>query len=119
MKTKIFLLVAVPILAVALFVGRHSFAQTAGKQEQLGVPEQYEQLIKSLCQRGDTNTVNAVASLLSAQFAQREAIQVAITVRILDSLRSGKTNDAFLLLETQLDDGLAKFGVPSSGKCHQ
>ena len=116
MKTKIFLLVAVPVLAVSLFVGRHSFAQTAGKGEQPGVPEQYSQLVLSLYQRGDTNTANALAHLLSAQFAQREATQVAMTVRVLDSLRSGKTNEALQLLETQLDGGLATFGVSSAEK---
>ena len=115
MRTPRFLLLIVGALAIAISVSLRSTAQPTTAQDDRGVLGQYEQLVLSLSKRGDTNTAAQVASLVSAMHAGRDATDIAVTVRVLDSLRSGRTNDAIKLLETRLDGALMTFGAPSDG----
>lgn len=65
-----------------------------------------------LSKHTDSNTVARVNELILAEQVQRNATDVAINVRILNDLHSGKTNDALRLLETKLNGALVVFGTP-------
>jgi hypothetical protein len=115
MKTlRIIPFVAIGILLVAI-VSRQSVAQTSSLADDRGALGQYERLVLSLLKRGDTNTANQVASLVTAAQEGRDATDIATTVRILQSLRSGDTNAAIKFLESRLDGALIPFCVPSTG----
>lgn len=107
-------LLMVSTLAIAIVISLRSTAQPAQAQDNRGVLGQYEQLIASLYQRGDTNTAAQVANLVSAMNAERNATDIAMTVRVLNDLRSGHTNDAVQLLETRLDGALLTFSAPTN-----
>ena len=113
MKTSRFLFLMSGALAIAILVSLHSSAQPTNAPDDRGVLGQYEKLVLSLTKRGDTNTAAQVASLVSAMHAERDVTDIAVTVRVLDSLRSGRTNDAIKLLETRLDGALMTFSAPS------
>jgi|GEM_PF-2906443 len=113
MKTPRFFLMIIGALAIAIVVNLRSTAQPTNAPDDRGVLGQYEQLALSLSKRGDTNTAAQVASLVSAIHAERDATDIALTIRVLDGLRSGRTNDAIKLLETRLDGALMTFGAPS------
>ncbi len=115
MKLLHCLLVVIASLLVAAIVSRHASAQSTMSSDDRGELGQYEQLILSLSKRGDTNTAAQVASLVHATLAGRDAIEIVVSVRILESVRSGRTNDAIRLLETRLDGALMTFGAPSNG----
>lgn len=105
--------VAVGILLIAI-VSRQSVAQSSSAADDRGVLGQYERLVLSLFQCGDTNTANQVASLVTAIHEGRDVTDIVMTVRILQSLRSGDTNAAISLLESRLDGALISFSTPSA-----
>lgn len=111
MKTRHFLLLIIATLVIAIVVSLRSTAQPTNSPHDRGVIGKYEQLVFSLSKRGDSNTVTEVAGLISAMHAEQNATEVGFTVAILDSLRSGRTNDALQLLETRLNGALITFGV--------
>lgn len=115
MKKTRFILLMVGTLAITIAVSLRSTAQPAQAQNDRGVLGQYEQLILSLDKRGDTNTAAQVADLVSAMQAERNATDIAMTVRVLHDFRSGHTNDAIQLLETRLDGALLTFSAPTNG----
>jgi len=94
---------------------RQPIPQISGMTENKGVLGQYEQLVLSLYQRGDTNTANEVASLATSVIRGRDATDIGITLAVLRSLRSGDTNRVISLLETHLDGMLVQFSWPSTG----
>jgi hypothetical protein len=114
MKIQRLLLVVAIVSTVAFIVGRTSTAQTTGATDNKTIPRQFSQLILTLDQRGDTNMANEISSLMTRTYEEQKATDVAITVRILESLRSGNTKTAIKLLETGLDGALITFSVPSS-----
>ena len=113
MKTLRPFLLIVVTLALVIFMSRLLTAQLRSSADDRGVLGQYEQLILSLSKRGDTNAATEVASIVSAMHAGRDATEIVVTVRVLDSLRSGRTNEAIRLLETRLDGAIMTFGAPS------
>jgi hypothetical protein len=113
MKRQRFLFLFVSAITIAVVLSLRSTAQPTNAQEDRGVLGQYEQLVLSLSKRGETNTAAQVASLVSAIHAERDAADIAVTVFVLDSVRSGHTNDAIKMLETRLDGGLMTFGTLS------
>jgi hypothetical protein len=115
MKKLSFLSIVVALLAVAFFVSRQSFAQTTSTSEEGGSLGRYARIFLTLSERGDTNTANEVAGLVSTMHSERNATEMVTTVRILYNLRSGQTNDAIRLLETRLDAALLAFGATSDG----
>lgn len=84
-----------------------------------GVVGQYEQLISSLSKRGDTNSATGVTKLVTAMQSGRAVTDVAMTVRILENLRGGRTNEAMLLLESRLDGAIMSFDEPSGNSRDQ
>ena len=102
---------AAGILLIAI-VSRQSVAKSSSATDDQSVAGQYERLILSLNQHGNTNTANQVVSLVTAMQEGRDVTDIATTVRILQSLRSGDTNAAISLLETQLDGALISFSTP-------
>ena len=70
-------------------------------------------VVDSLGQRGDTNTVKKLVSLVNAMHEERDALDMAETVAILKSLRSGDTNAAIQRLESRLDGDLYFLTLPS------
>jgi hypothetical protein len=113
MKILRLILFIAAIIALASFMGHQATAQPTNLTEDKGVLGKYEQLFQSLSKRGDTNTLAAISDLLSSIDAEKDATEITMTVRVLESLRSGHTNDAFRLLETRLDGALITFGAPS------
>ena len=114
MKTsRIIPFVAAGVCLIAV-VSWRLVAQTSSGADDRGVLGQYERLVLSLSQHGDTNTANQVASLVTAMHEERDATEIATMVRILQSIRSGDTNAAIRLLETRLDGALISFSVPST-----
>ena len=114
MKILRILSVVTVVLAVAFIISRQSLAQTSSTTDDRGVLGQYERLVLSLSHRGDTNTANQVASLVTAMHEGRDATDIVTTIRILQSLRSGDTNAAISFLESRLDGSLISFSVPST-----
>jgi hypothetical protein len=115
MKILRFLSIVVALLAVVFVVSRQSFAQTTSASEDGGSLGRYAQLFLSLSERGDTNTANEVAGLVSTMRSERNATEILTTVQILYNLRSGQTNDAMRMLETRLDAALLTFAASSDG----
>lgn len=115
MKIRRIFSVVTFVLIVSFIVSRRSVAQSSVTTDDRGVLGQYEQLVLSLSQRGDTNTANEVVRLIRADQEVRDATDVMTTVRILQSLRSGDTNAAIRMLESQLDGALIPFSAPSTG----
>jgi hypothetical protein len=104
---------AAGILLIAI-VSRQSIAKSSSATDDQSVAGQYDRLILSFYQHGDTNTANQVASLVTAMQEGRDATDIATTVQILQSMRSGDTNAAISLLETRLDGALISFSTPSA-----
>ena len=85
-------------------------------REQIEMPyvsAHFGPVVDSLDQRGDTNTVNKLVSLVRAMHEEHEASDMAETVTILKSLRSGDTNAAIQRLESRLDGDLNFLTLPS------
>jgi len=115
MKILRFLSIVVPVLAIVFVVSRQSLAQNTSMSDDRAPLGRYARLFLSLSERGETNAANEVASLVTAMRSERDATEIATTVRILYHLRSGQTNDAMRMLETRLDSALLAFGAPSDG----
>ncbi len=99
-------------MVLAVLISRRSTAQPSSpKDDTLG---KHEQLVLPLLKRGESNTVTEIAGLISTMHAEQSATEVGLTVAILESLRSGCTNEAYKLLETRLDGALMTFGIPST-----
>jgi hypothetical protein len=94
-------------------------AQSTRRAANPTVVGQYEQLVSSLSKRGDTNSAMGVANLVTAMHTGRAVTDLSTTVRILESLRSGRTNDAIQLLESRLDAAVMSFDAPSDVKRDQ
>lgn len=109
-------------IASAILLKRGATAQASRQvqppalAENRGVLGQYEQLILSLSKRGDTNTATEVAKLVTAMQTGRATIEIATTVRILENLHSGRTNEAMQLLESRLDGAVMSFYGPSGNQ---
>jgi hypothetical protein len=115
MKIIRFLSIVVSVLAIVFVVSRQSLAQTTSTSDDRGPLGRYARIFLSLSERGETNAANEVAGLVSAMRSERDATEIATTVRILYQLRSGQTNDAMRMLETRLDGALVAFGASSEG----
>lgn len=114
MKSLRVLLIVIGVVSIAFILERRATAQSAKPSENKGALGQFEQLILSLNQRGDTNTFTQLVNLVATINTERDAADIAPTVRILEGLRSGDTNAAIRLLETRLDGKLMTFGAPSN-----
>jgi hypothetical protein len=112
MKMIRFSLLAAFVLAATILVSHRTTAQSTSSIKDKEPIDNYTQLVLSLSERGDSNTVKQVTDLLSDMNAQRSATEVAFNTRILNELRSGKTNAAIELLEIRLDGGLTAFDSP-------
>jgi len=112
MKILRFALSAACVLVAIIMVSHRSVAQPTNAAPNTDILDKQDQLIMSLSQRGDSNTVKQVTELLSDIYAQRFIREVAFNIRVLNELRSGKTNAAINLLETGVDSGLMNFGYP-------
>jgi hypothetical protein len=114
MKTQRIVLLIAGVICIAI-VSRRSVAEypTREELEMPYVSAYFGPVIDSLVQHGDTNTVSELVSLVRTMQEQREAGDIAETVRILKSLRSGDTNAAIQRLESRLDGGLYIFNHPS------
>jgi hypothetical protein len=115
MKMLRILPVVVAVLAAIFVLSRQSHAQSTSVSDNKGALGRYAQLFLTLSERGDTNTAAEVSGLVSAIRAERDAADIATTVRALENLRAGQTNDAIRLLETRLDGVLINFGASSDG----
>ena len=104
--------IIVALLGVVLMY-RGVQSQSTRRAANPTVVGQYEQLVSSLSKRGDTNSAMEVANLVSAMHTGRAVTDLATTVRILESLRSGRTNDAIQLLESRLDAAVMSFDDPA------
>jgi len=114
MKTRSIVFLISGVICIAI-ISRRSVAEypTRDELEMPSVSAYFEPVIDSLIQRGDTNTVSELVSLVRTMQEQREALDIAETVGILKSLRSGDTNAAIQRLESRLDGGLYIFNLPS------
>ncbi|HWD92802.1 MAG TPA: hypothetical protein VG938_10670 [Verrucomicrobiae bacterium] len=116
MKTLRPILLGAVALAIIGMMNRRSNAQATNAAENRGSFGKYEQLLLYLSKRGDSNTIEQVHSFVIASDMEHNAGDIAMNVRILRDLRSGKTNEAIDLLETQLDGDLVTFAYPDSLK---
>jgi hypothetical protein len=103
-KHHIFLFIVILTGLLSLMVWR-SKAQTA-KTESNEPLDRYTSLILSLQKSGQTNTANEVAGVISAMDLSKNEAGAGILVAVLHQLRSGHTNEAINLLETQLNGAL-------------
>ena len=76
--------------------------------------EQLEQLIAELDASGQTNTIAKVSDLVSAMQMLETTHEASSTVTLLEQLRLGHTNEAFAMLEKQLDGDLIRFGTKTN-----
>lgn len=116
MRTFIVVMAGVAIIIALLgmvLMYRGVKAQSTRRAANPTVVGQYEQLVSSLSKRGDTNSAMEVANLVTAMHTGRAVTDLATTVRILENLRSGRTNDAIQLLESRLDAAVMSFDDPS------
>lgn len=86
------------VLVVAL--NHHSTAQSVNQIQNQKPINKLEQLVIPLLKRGDSNTVAQINDLVASMDKQRNATDASFYVRILTSLRSGKTDDALGLFGT-------------------
>jgi len=107
MKKLTFGLVVAVVLALAIVVARNAKAQRTPAGVQTAGLDKFEQLVIPLLKRGESNTVAELSSIVSAMYATRDATDIAVTVKVLQSVRLGRTNDAIRLLETRLDGAMA------------
>jgi len=114
MKKLHLVLVVALALSLILVVARSAKAQRAPAGVQGGGLEKFEQLVMPLLKRGESNTVAELAGIVSAMIATRDATDIAVTVRVLGNLRSGRTNEAIQLLETRLDGAMSTISRLSS-----
>ncbi len=114
MKIIRLLLIIVAVSVIAVVVAHRVRAQSADSEDR-GVLGQYEQLVLSLSKHGDSNTVSQVTSLVSGMEKGHAATDIVITIHVLESLRSGRTNEAVRFLEGRLDSALMFFGAPPQG----
>ena len=111
MKTLcIILCVAVGVSLVAI-VSRKSVAQQAPATVDRGGLGKYEQLVIPLIKSGQTNLVRQISDVVSEMQAEQRIIDIGMSVRILEDLRDGHTNQALTLLETRLDSALVGYDV--------
>jgi hypothetical protein len=103
LRTIPFIIIA---LVFAVVAGSRLIAQPTNSEEGRGALGQYEQLVISLSQSGQSNTVSQLVALVSSIHAEGKMADIGITVGVLNRLRSGHTNEALTLLETKLDGAL-------------
>jgi hypothetical protein len=102
--------VAVGVVLVAI-LSRQSAAQQTPATEDRGGLGKYEQLVIPLIKSGQTNLVSQISDMVSEMHTEQKTIDIAMSVRILQALRSGHTNEAISLLETRLDGALIGYDV--------
>src|SRR4051812_26530518 len=112
MKTLRFTLLVAIVLTFVLITNHRSTAQLTNLTKHETSLDKYSQLILSLSERGDTNTATQITDLISSMHREQGATEAMICVRVLSDLKSGKTNEAYRLLETQLDGALMRFEIP-------
>ena len=111
MKTlRIILFVVVGAILVVI-VSRQSASQQTPATDNQGGLGKYEQLVIPLIKSGQTNLVSQISDLINEMHAEQKIIDIAMSVRLLQALRSGQTNDAIGLLETRLDGALIGYDV--------
>lgn len=122
MRTVVVIFGGTAIIAALLgifLMYRGVAAKSATPAETHGVASQYEQLVSSLSKRGDTNSASGVTKLVTAMQSGRAVTDVAMTIRILENLRAGRTNEAILLLESRLDGAIMSFDEPAGNQRDQ
>ena len=111
MKTlSIILFIAIGVVIVSI-VTLKSAAQLTPPTEDRGGLGKYERLVIPLIKSGQTNLVGQISDLVSEMHTEQKTIDIAMSVRILQDLRAGNTNDAIKLLETRLDGDLIGYEV--------
>jgi hypothetical protein len=113
MKILRFILLIGIVSTVVLMTNDRSTAQSTNATKNKTPLDKYAQLILSLSEHGQSNTVAQICDFLSAAEKERSATDIGVNVILLNDLRSGKTNEAIRLLETRLDGALMLFGASS------
>ncbi len=111
MKTLRIILFVIVGVVVFVSVRRQSAAQPAPATADQGNLGKYERLVIPLIQSGQTNLVSQISDLVSEMHAEQKTIDIAMSVRMLQDLRAGRTNEVIRLLETRLDGALVGYDM--------
>jgi hypothetical protein len=114
-KTRAFALAAAA-LAVGFFAAHLCFAQPSGQTPEkkpvrydFGAMQQLESFVTYLNETKQTNILQRFNDYTTASLASQHSADLARTMIILKSLRDGRTNQAYDLLEGQLSGDIIAF----------
>jgi hypothetical protein len=112
MNTSRTFFLAAGALVVGFFAARWCAAQPPPQKQttyDFGALEQLASFVSYLQDTKQTNTIQRFNSYSNASLASRHYADLGVTLNILQRLRDGRTNQAYELLEGQLDVAIIGF----------
>jgi hypothetical protein len=117
MKTSRAFALAAAALAVGFFAARWCVAQPSAQQPakepsyDFGALQQLESFVTYLQDTKQTNILQRFNNYSNSSLASQQYAELGVTLAILQRLRDGRTNQAYQLLEGQLDADIVGFAT--------